>query len=137
MNTPANTPVAPHPMQPVHTDEHGTYRFRKNKAVRLLLDEATKRGFGMNELVMANDVDREDMVQFAQLIGYSLSGFGELSYVDDTAYATAHEMLESGESELQARVRVLEAQLAALRGALREPMATLFGVHPDDLTRNG
>jgi hypothetical protein len=31
----------------------------------------------------------EDRQQFAQLIGYSLGGYSELSYVDDDAYKAA------------------------------------------------
>jgi len=36
---------------------------------------------------------QEDREQFAQLIGYSLSGFGELDYVSDETYEVAERML--------------------------------------------
>jgi hypothetical protein len=69
-----------HPMQPVHRDPDGVIRFRPNKVVRFLLDWATGRGMGMNELALM-PFSVEDREQFAQLIGYSVSGFGELYYV--------------------------------------------------------
>ncbi len=75
----------PHPHQPLGTDENGTLRFKQNKIVRFLIDMGP---FDMNKLAMMNFSD-EDRVQFAQLIGYSRSGFGDLSYVSDEAYEAA------------------------------------------------
>ena len=40
----------------------------------------------------------EDREQFAQLIFYSLAGFGELSYVTDETYARAEAQLEKQEA---------------------------------------
>lgn len=76
-----------HPMQPLVKDD-GVVRFYPNAIVRFLLDWATPRGMSLNELAIMpfSDADRE---QFAQLIGYSLSGFGELRYVRDETYAEA------------------------------------------------
>ena len=82
--------MSTHPIQPVEDDGTGVIRFKRNKIVRFLLDWATSRGCSMNELAMIEFTD-EDRQQFAQLIGYSLSGYGELSYVSDEAYATAVE----------------------------------------------
>jgi hypothetical protein len=73
------------PTQPLAKDEHGTLRFQQNAIVRYLLDVGP---FDMNHLARG-DFSDADRVQFAQLIGYSLSGFGELSYVDDAAYQRA------------------------------------------------
>ena len=42
-------------------------------------------------------------------------------------------MAETGESADAARIATLQKELNALRDALREPMAHLFGIHPDDL----
>jgi hypothetical protein len=44
---------------------------------------------------------REDRVQFAQLIGYSYTGFGELSYVrEEDHYAAAHtDFVDPGRSD--------------------------------------
>jgi len=51
--------------------------------VRFLLDMGP---FDMNKLAIM-DFSREDRIQFAQLIGYSQAGFGELSYVSDEEWA--------------------------------------------------
>lgn len=73
------------PMQPLEKDGHGVLRFKSNKIVRYLLDNG---GIDMNHLAVQNFSD-EDRQQFAQLIGYSLSGYGDLSYVSDEAYTAA------------------------------------------------
>jgi hypothetical protein len=74
-----------HPIQPIYRDEHGTLRFKPNAIVRFLLDAGP---YDMNKLAMMPWGD-EDRQQFAQLIGYSVSGYSELSYVSDEAYARA------------------------------------------------
>lgn len=122
-----------HPIQPLEK-KYGVLRFKENAIVRYLLDHGAKHGCGLNEIA-GMDFPKEDHIQFAQLIGYSLSGYSELSYVDDDTYGTAEKMLE-GKSEDAARIEHLENELAALREQLRAPMARLFGIHPDDLTRN-
>lgn len=73
------------PDQPLYTDERGTTRFKKNAIVRFLLDAGP---FDMNALARM-DFSDDDRAQFAQLIGYSLGGFSELSYVSDEAYERA------------------------------------------------
>ena len=72
-------PQQPH--QPL-VDVDGVTRFKKNAIVEHLLDTSTS---DMNDLALM-PFSNEDRVQFAELIGYSLSGFGELSYVSDVAY---------------------------------------------------
>ncbi|WP_199780614.1 hypothetical protein [Cronobacter malonaticus] len=76
------------PMQPVVIDAQGTLRFKENPIVRKLLDYSTMHGYGLNEMAL-EDFDAEDRMQLAQLIGYSLSGYGTLSYVNDESYARA------------------------------------------------
>ena len=76
------------PMQPVYTDGAGVTRFRENGIVRWLLDWSTPRGMGLNELARMRFSD-DERAQFAQLIGYSLSGYGELSYVSNEAFEAA------------------------------------------------
>ncbi len=71
-----------HPIQFLRVDESGIVRFRENKIVRFLLDAGP---FDLNQLAMMNFED-EDREQFAQLIGYSVGGFGELDYVSDEVY---------------------------------------------------
>ena len=73
---------AKHPVQPLVRDKHRVLRFKPNKIVQFLLDAGP---FDMNKLAVM-DFPREDREQFAQLIGYSLSGFSELSYVRDSTY---------------------------------------------------
>jgi hypothetical protein len=117
------------PIQPLAKDDEGVLRFKKNAIVEYLLDNG---GIDLNRLAML-DFSKDDRQQFAQLIGYSLSGYSELSYVDDDAYTAAQIMAEQGISEDAARIQYLEGELIALRSALREPMARLFELHPDDL----
>ena len=73
------------PIQPLYTDEKGTTRFKANAIVRYLLDFG---GIDMNKLAVLPFSD-EDRQQFAQLIGYSISGYADLSYVSDDAYGIA------------------------------------------------
>jgi ribosomal protein S27AE len=75
-----------HPMQPLVVDEHGTVRFRENAIVRYLLDNNGK--LDLNKLTFVG-FSNDEWEQFAQLIGYSVSGFGSLSYVRDETYAQA------------------------------------------------
>lgn len=66
-----------HPRQEMILDEDNVVRFRGNKIVRTLLDTGK---FNLNDIAMMN-FSQEDRIQFLQLIGYSVSGFGELSDV--------------------------------------------------------
>ncbi len=116
-----------HPIQPL-SNEDGVLRFKKNSIVVFLLDNG---GFDLNKLARM-DFSKEDREQFAQLIGYSLSGFGELSYVSDETYSAA-EKISLGESELQARIDVLEQVLRDVRDGLRKVVPAVFRIHPDDL----
>ncbi|HVI40736.1 MAG TPA: hypothetical protein VM577_08750 [Anaerovoracaceae bacterium] len=77
-----------HPTQPCEL-VNDVIRFRKNAIVNYLL-EAAGRGekADMNSLAIMEFSD-EDRMQFAQLIGYSISGYGELSYVSDKSYNEA------------------------------------------------
>jgi hypothetical protein len=74
--------------RPIVDDGTGTLRFEENRLVRRLLDEASKRGFGLNELAAGsydNEDFREEWQELSQLLGYSISGYEDLSYVDDDA----------------------------------------------------
>jgi hypothetical protein len=77
-----------HPMQPIWMAPDKVARFADNEAVKLLLDHSQAHGFGLNEL-MLRDISQEDRMQLAQLIGYSVSGFGDLSYADPDVVAEA------------------------------------------------
>lgn len=79
--------VPPHPMQPVVL-VGDVIRFRKNPIVDRLLEHCSSLPgslkLGLNELCDLGFAN-EDFEQFAQLIGYSVSGFNSLSYVSDLA----------------------------------------------------
>jgi hypothetical protein len=81
-----------HPIQPLEKDPNGVVRFKGNSIVKHLLNNG---GIDLNQIACM-DFPREDREQFAQLIGYSLSGFAELSYVTDETYFAAEHMFETG-----------------------------------------
>lgn len=70
---------ATHPQQPLVRDEKGVIRFKVNAVVRELLDRA-ERGekTDLNWIWGQCRYSTEDLEQFYQLIGYSVSGFGEI-----------------------------------------------------------
>jgi len=117
------------PMQPLAYDEKGVLRFKPNAIVQYILDNG---GVDLNKIACLT-FSKEDRQQFAQLIGYSLSGYSSLSYVDNESYETAEKIFNEGLSEDKARIAYLEGELKALRDALQVPMARLFEKHPDDL----
>lgn len=72
-------------MQPIVLDDAGIARFRENAVVRFLVDELKRRGFSLNELDRERcraDWSREDWSQLMQLIGYSVSGYGDHYWPD-------------------------------------------------------
>lgn len=75
----------PHPIQPIVLAPSGIYRFKQNAIVRFLLDAGP---FDMNVLACGqySDADRE---QFAQLIGYSVESFCDLSYASPRVKSVA------------------------------------------------
>ena len=73
-----------HPMQPIVWQDN-VIRFKENKLVRMLLDHGSKTGMDLNHLASRtyhNSDYNDDWNQLAQLIGYSVSGFGDLSYAN-------------------------------------------------------
>lgn len=75
-----------HPIQPLYVDPSGILRFKQNAIVNFLLEAGP---YDMNKLALMPFSD-EDRCQFAQLIGYSLCGYCELTrYVSDEEYARA------------------------------------------------
>ena len=60
-----------HPRQPVVVDKNGVHRYKRNAIVCFLLDDGP---FDMNHLARISTFTDEDREQFAQLIGYSVSG---------------------------------------------------------------
>lgn len=74
----STTPQPKHPAQAIYVDAAGTARFRVNSIVRWLLDSGPH---DMNRVALER-FDVEDRQQFAQLIGYSINGYNELSYAE-------------------------------------------------------
>ena len=119
--------MSKHPIQPLEMID-GVKRFKQNKILGYLFDQGC---IDMNKLAMI-DFPQDDRQQFAQLIGYSLDGYSELSYGEDEVIASAELML-NGMDEKDARISYLSEELDVLRETLREPIARLFHIHPDDL----
>jgi len=112
------------PIQPIVDN-----RFVENKIVSYLLD---KGGIDMNKLAIM-DFPNDDRSQFAQLIGYSVSGWSTLSYVSDEEYNTAT-TISYENAELEARNQALRDTLDELRTSIKSAALTLFKIHEDDLT---
>lgn len=70
------------PMQPVVLATDGVIRFQENRIVSALLENSRQHGYGLNEAAR-DDYTPEERMQVAQLIGYSVSGYGSLSFVTD------------------------------------------------------
>lgn len=127
-----NKPKAVHPIQPLEFDGHGVLRFKRNAIVRHLLDHG---GINMNDLARL-EFAQEDREQFAQLIGYSHSGSGDLGYVSDEVWCAAQAMHKKGVSEVEARNQYLRDRIHEAQEGMREGVAVLFSIHPDDLNRS-
>ena len=84
------TAATERPLQPIYLDSQGIARFRENRIVRFLLDNGPN---DMNRLARLGFTN-EDHEQFAQLIGYSVSGFGDLSYASPATVAAADAIVE-------------------------------------------
>jgi len=81
-------------MQSVIMTEDGKLRFRENQIISFLVELAFENGFSLSKIATM-DFSDEDRMQLAQLIGYSVAGYGMLSYVSDESYAKALEMVEA------------------------------------------
>lgn len=78
----------PHPMQPIGLDDEGRPRFKANAVVRWLVDSGR---LSLND-VPDSLFSRDDLAQFWQLLGYSVSGYGELSFIPDDIKDKADEI---------------------------------------------
>lgn len=80
------------PMQPVIVS-NGIHRFKENRIVSKLVDHGNATGYGLNQIAQDWDLyTPEERMQLAQLIGYSVDGYGTLSYVSEESYAQAEAM---------------------------------------------
>ena len=112
------------PFQPVHES-----RFVENEIVSYLLENG---GIDMNQLAML-DFSNEDRVQFAQLIGYSVSGFQSLSYVDVVAYDTAEELKNGATDYKDAQIIALTKQLDEVKKGLSIITSAITFIHNDEI----
>lgn len=103
-----------HPLQPI-VEIDGIRRFKANAIVQHLLD---KGSIDLNMLSVI-DFSQEDREQFAQLIGYSVSGFGDLSYVRDETIDAA-EAADSGLDPRDAMIESLRERLLHLTRELQD-----------------
>lgn len=118
-----------YPLQPIITDDKGVVRFKANAIVAHLLESGA---IDLNAL-HAMDFKPEDWEQFNQLIGYSLSAWGTLQHTSNESWEAANLVQEQGLDSLQARLVAVEGELTAFREAMAEPIARLYGKHPEDL----
>lgn len=79
-----------HPMQAIHLDSHGVARFQDNAIIQHLCDTGA---IDLNKLATMG-FSNEDRMQLAQLLGYSVSGFGDLPYADPLVVRVADEIVE-------------------------------------------
>lgn len=123
------------PQQPLVTDERGTLRFRENAIVRFFLDEHTKsvigNGGGLNQIACM-DFTPEDRMQFAQLIGYSLDGYGELSYVSNLSYDSASLSQYGVLTPEQAQIQALTETMDTIKEGLKSFVPELFKMAAED-----
>lgn len=125
--------IPTHPIQPLVPDANDVIRFKANKIVTHLLKCCENRTHADMNSIAAGDFSKEDRIQFAQLIGYSWSGAGDLSYMPADVIDAAWKSHETGVTAEVARLEIVEARLESLRELFREPVAELFGIHPEDL----
>lgn len=109
-----------HPIQPVGLDEHGVLRFKKNAIVAYLLENGP---IDMNQIALQG-FSPKDREQFAQLIGYSVDGAADLSYVRRETI-TAADLMAKGVDEKAARIKALETRLEATQDAIVAAVSAL------------
>ncbi len=126
--------MSKHPLQPLERDSNGTLRFKENRAVSALYEQLRLLRIEPWALLARDaNVTKDDLRQFAQLIGYSLSGVSELPYMDEETLEAAQNAYELGTSELEARNAHLEARHEAMIEAVKSLAVTTFAIHEDDL----
>ncbi len=82
-----------HPMQPVIIANDKVIRFNQNSIVRWMLDELRRHGRDLNYIAAAfriHEDHKDDYQQLMQLIGYSVSGYGDLSTHDRDVLRSAN-----------------------------------------------
>lgn len=81
-----------HPMQPILFDEHGVARFKRNAIVEFLLENTDLNT--LSSLTRNGKFPVEDYDQLMQLIGYSVSGYGDLNWSSVDTVKTADQEVD-------------------------------------------
>lgn len=68
-----------HPEQPIGLADDGVIRFKGNSIIEDLFDSGALDLNEISRRVHRGDFPEEDYVQLTQLLGYSVSGWGDLS----------------------------------------------------------
>jgi hypothetical protein len=120
------------PLQPIIKDKNGVLRYRENKVVCLMEKMLEENGKTLNDIIPrahAESIGIEDLDQFYQLIGYSVSG----APVSDTVHELADRAVETGETQVEAERNVYKNEITRIREHLTPLASELFGIHEDDL----
>ena len=83
--------MSKHPMQRVKFDDKGVIRFQENKIITDLFEQGA---LDLNKIAMNPAYDVDDRMQLAQLLGYSVSGYGDLSYASRRSIRKADKRAE-------------------------------------------
>lgn len=108
-----------HPFQPLYltsSEENAVLRFKKNNIIDYLF---TSGKLDLNA-IMGMGFPVEDYEQLAQLLGYSHSGFGSLSYVRNETWYGAREASKGHDSMLMARYTALTKELADIKAIIKK-----------------
>ena len=116
------------PIQPTYIDEHGVKRFKENKVVSYLLE---KGGLDLNYLRGELNDCPDDWEQFAQLIGYSVSGFSDLPYVSEETLNVLDSIEEGDISEDKVRLEYLRSVVYNLKNSAVTLAEKIQEIYPE------
>lgn len=114
------------PVQPLYKTDSGVVRFKPNAIIDYLFNSGA---LDLNKIA-AMPFTQDDREQLAQLLGYSLSGFGTLSYVTDETYSLA--AMQSSTTEENDRNAILRKQLKDFKAEARLALSTLTELLEND-----
>lgn len=75
-----------HPMQPIIRAHDGVIRFQENAIINFLFKIGS---IDLNMIARITDFTDDDRMQLAMLLGYSVSGFGDLNYASESVIEQA------------------------------------------------
>jgi len=110
--------ITKRPMQPVVVAHDDVIRFKSNRIVRDLLAHASTTGLSLNELKF-EEYDQDEIDQFYQLIGYSVSGYGDIDEVSKESVEEADKESSAVIDRIEC-IRQFARTVPALAGAARK-----------------